>query len=100
MSQARIDLKSDLKTGGISMKHMIIGLALASGLALSACTPEQGALTGGALGLGVAAATGANLGTAILLTGVGALAGAVYVNSQNGWCYYKYKGRIYRDRCR
>jgi hypothetical protein len=82
------------------MKHTIIALALASGLALSACTPEQGALSGAAIGLGVAAATGANLGTAILLTGVGALAGAVYVSSQNGWCYYRYKGKMYRDRCR
>jgi hypothetical protein len=99
MSQVRIDMKSDHKPEAFPMKHTIIALALLSGLGLSACTQEQGALTGGAIGLGVAAATGANLGTAILLTGVGALAGAVYVNSQNGWCYYRYKGRVYRDRC-
>ena len=82
------------------MKQAIVALALASGLALSACTPEQGALSGAGIGLGIAAVTNANLGTAILLTGVGALVGATYVSYQNGWCYYNYKGRIYRDRCR
>lgn len=82
------------------MKKAIIAVALVAGLGLSACTTSQGALTGGAVGLGVAALTGANLGTAILLTGVGALAGAVYVDSQGGWCYYKYRGRVYKDRCR
>jgi hypothetical protein len=100
MSQVRIDVSSDQKPEAFSMKHTIIALAVASGLALSACTTEQGALSGAAIGLGVAAATNANLGTAILLTGVGALAGAVYGSSQNGWCYYRYKGRVYRDRCR
>lgn len=82
------------------MKKAIVAVALIAGLGLSACTTSQGALTGAGVGLGVAALTGANLGTAILLTGVGALAGAAYVDSQGGWCYYKYRGRVYKDRCR
>jgi hypothetical protein len=56
------------------MKKAILALAIASGLALSACTTEQGALTGAGIGLGVAAVTAPDLGTTILLTGVGALA--------------------------
>ena len=37
---------------------------------------------------------------AVIGAGVGALAGAVLVETaNNGWCTYRYNGKLYRDRC-
>ena len=48
----------------------------------------------------VGAATTNSLGGAIVGAGIGAIAGAILVESANGWCTYRYKGKLYRERCR
>ncbi len=81
------------------MKMWIITVAAVSGLALSGCTPGQGALVGGATGAAVVGLAGGSLGAAIVGAGIGAVAGAVLVKQTGGTCYYKYKGKYYKEPC-
>jgi outer membrane lipoprotein SlyB len=71
-----------------------------STLAVSACTTSQGAIVGGVTGAAVGGLATNSVGGAILGAGVGALAGAILVESTNGRCTYRYKGRLYHERCR
>ena len=80
-------------------KHLIV-LATLSGLALAGCTTTQGALVGGAAGAAIGGAATRSVGGALVGAGIGALAGAILVESSKGWCTYRYKGRLYRERCR
>jgi len=75
------------------MKSIIIALLLVLSLGFSACTQmtrtQQGALSGGAIGagagLGISALTGGSLGMGALLGGgLGAVAGGLYGNEQEG----------------
>jgi uncharacterized membrane protein len=82
------------------MKKLIIAAVAASSIGLAGCTSDQGIL-GGALAGGVigGAATNSVAGAAVG-AGIGALAGAVLVAHQHdGWCTYRYHGKLYRDRC-
>ena len=82
------------------MKNMLLVAATCSGLALAGCTTPQGAVVGGVAGAAVGGLATNSLGGAIVGAGVGALAGAILVESSKGWCTYRYRGRIYRERCR
>jgi hypothetical protein len=81
------------------MRSMLLALTVCS-VALSGCTTGQGALVGGATGAAIGGLATDSVGGAIVGAGVGALAGAVLVeSSKGGWCKYRYRGRIYRERC-
>jgi len=82
------------------MNKIIIAAALASSIGLAGCSTDQG-IFGGALAGGVigGAATNSVAGAAIG-AGIGALAGAILVSHEhNGWCTYRYHGKLYTDRC-
>ena len=58
-------------------------------------------MSGGVLGAAIGGLGTNSVGGAIVGGAVGALAGAVLVNHlNNGYCTYRYKGKLYRDRCR
>jgi len=75
------------------------GVLVAGSLAVSACTTGQGAVIGGATGAAVGGVATNSIGGALVGGAVGALAGAVLVDSTRGYCTYRYKGRLYRERC-
>ncbi|MEQ9690359.1 MAG: hypothetical protein RLO48_11570, partial [Bauldia litoralis] len=79
------------------MRKLAITIAAVSGLALTGCTTGQGALVGGATGAAVVGLAGGSLGAAIVGAGIGAAAGAILVQSTGNTCYYKYKGKYYKD---
>jgi hypothetical protein len=81
------------------MKKTISAICIASSLALAGCTTGQGALVGGATGAAVGGLATDSVGGAVVGGAVGALAGAVLVESTRGWCTYRYRGRLYRERC-
>jgi hypothetical protein len=84
-----------------AMKHLVLVVAACSTLAIGGCTTEQGAVVGGVTGAAVGGLATNSVGGAIIGAGVGALAGAILVESNNnGYCTYRYRGRLYRDRCR
>jgi uncharacterized membrane protein len=79
----------------------MFAVAAVSTLALTACTTSEGAVSGGVLGAAIGGFGTNSVAGAVIGAGVGALAGAVLVDHlNNGWCTYRYKGRLYRDRCR
>ena len=83
------------------MKKISIALAAISMLSLGACTTQEGAISGGVVGAAVGGVATNSVVGAVVGAGVGALAGAVLVDhANNGWCTYRYHGRLYRDRCR
>lgn len=83
------------------MKRISIAVAAISILGLAACTTQEGAIGGGVLGAAVGGVATHSVVGAVVGAGVGALAGAVLVgHANNGWCTYRYHGRLYRDRCR
>jgi hypothetical protein len=86
-------------TKGPNMRKLVIAAALAATVALGGCTTGQGALVGGATGAAVGGLTTGTAGGAIVGAGVGAIAGAILVESSRGWCTYRYRGKLYRDRC-
>jgi predicted small secreted protein len=76
------------------MRKTVMAVAAVSCLSLgiAGCTTTEGALGGVATN---------SVGGAIVGAGIGALAGAVLVKHYNdGWCSYRYHGKLYRDRCR
>jgi len=79
-------------------KHLII-LAAVCGIGVTGCTTGQGALVGGATGAAVGGLATDSVGGAVVGGAVGALAGAALVESSRGWCTYRYRGRLYRERC-
>ena len=82
------------------MKKLIIAATLASTVALAGCTSDQ-AIFGGAVGGAAIGGLATNsIPGAIIGAAVGGLAGAVFVKHINGSCVYRYKGRLYQDRCR
>jgi hypothetical protein len=82
------------------MSKLAIALAAASLLALGACTTPQGAASGALVGGAIGGVATQSVLGAVIGAGVGALAGAVLVESANdGWCTYRYNGKLYRDRC-
>lgn len=81
------------------MKSTVAAVALMGAVA-SGCTPGQGALVGGAAGAAAVGLAGGSLGAAIVGAGVGAFAGAVLVSRNGNMCYYKYKGKYYKEPCR
>jgi surface antigen len=81
-------------------RKMSIAMALCSALALTACTTGEGALVGGATGAAIGGLATDSVGGALVGAGVGALAGAVLIESSNNRCTYRYRGRIYHERCR
>jgi osmotically inducible lipoprotein OsmB len=80
------------------MRKTLIAAVAAVGL-LAGCTTQQGALVGGAAGAAVVGLAGGSLAQAIIGAGVGALAGAVLVQHTGNTCYYKYKGKYYKEPC-
>jgi hypothetical protein len=82
------------------MKELVVVAALCSTLAVTGCTTSQGAVVGGLTGAAVGGLATNSVGGLIVGAGVGALAGAILVQSTNGTCTYRYKGRLYRERCR
>jgi hypothetical protein len=81
------------------MRSTLVVLTLISGMALAGCTTPQGALVGGATGAAVGGLATDSVGGAVVGAGVGAFAGAALVESSRGWCTYRYRGRLYRERC-
>ncbi len=81
------------------MKNLILVAAAASSLALAGCTTEQGLLAGGLAGAAAGGAITHTVGGALVGAGIGALAGAVLVHHYNGYCSYKYHGKMFNDRC-
>ena len=83
------------------MRKTVMAAVAVSSLALVGCTTTEGALSGGVLGAAIGGFGTNSVGGAIVGGAVGALAGAVLVNHlNNGYCTYRYKGKLYRDRCR
>lgn len=81
------------------MKTTIIATTLAT-MMLVGCTTQEGALFGGATGAAVGGLATSSVGGAVVGGAIGALAGAVLVErSNNGWCTYRYQGRLHRERC-
>lgn len=82
------------------MRKILFAAVAASTLALAGCTSEQAVLGGAVTGAAVGGLATNSVAGAIVGAGVGGLAGAVLVRQQNdGWCTYRYHGRLYRDRC-
>lgn len=84
------------------MKQTIIAVAAVTGLSLgiAGCSTTEGAVSGGVIGAALGGLGTNSVGGAIIGAGIGALAGAVLVEHlNNGWCTYRYKGKLYRDRC-
>ena len=84
------------------MRKTVLAVAAVSCLSLgiAGCTTTEGALGGGAIGAAIGGVATHSVGGAIVGGGIGALAGAVLVNHHNnGWCTYRYHGKLYRDRC-
>jgi len=77
-------------------------IVLVAGLSLGGCATAEGegALFGAATGAAIGGIASNSVGGAVAGGAIGALAGAVLVRSQSGWCEYRYRGRIYRERCR
>ena len=82
------------------MKRLSIALAAISILGLTACTTQEGAISGGVVGAAVGGVATNSVVGAVVGAGVGALAGAVLVSHANGWCTYRHHGNLYRERCR
>jgi len=84
------------------MRKLVITVAAVSGLAVASagCTTGQGALVGGGIGAAAVGLAGGSLGAAIVGAGVGALAGAILVQQTGNTCYYKYKGKYYKEKCK
>ncbi|HMN85290.1 MAG TPA: hypothetical protein PKA74_04810 [Bauldia sp.] len=82
------------------MRKFVIAAVLTASVALTGCTTGQGALVGGATGAAVGGLTTGTAGGAIVGAGVGAIAGAILVEATGGWCTYRYRGKLYRERCR
>ncbi len=84
------------------MRKTILAVAAVSslGLAVAGCTTTEGAVGGGVIGAAIGGLGTNSVGGAIIGAGIGALAGAVLVDHlNNGWCTYRYKGTLYRDKC-
>lgn len=85
------------------MRKTVLAVATVSALSfgIAGCTTTEGALSGGVIGAALGGIATNSVGGAIVGGGIGALAGAVLVKHyNNGWCSYRYKGKLYRDRCR
>ncbi len=85
------------------MRKTILAVVAVSalGLGMAGCSTTEGALSGGAIGAALGGVATHSVGGAIVGGGIGALAGAVLVQQHNdGWCTYRYHGRLYRERCR
>ncbi len=79
---------------------MAVAAVTCLSLGIAGCSTTEGALTGGAIGAAIGGVATNSIGGAIVGGGIGALAGAVLVKHRNdGWCTYRYHGRLYRDRC-
>jgi uncharacterized membrane protein len=82
------------------MKKLILVAVAASSIGLAGCTSDQGIFGGALAGAVVGGAATNSVAGAAVGAGIGALAGAVLVNNQHdGWCTYRYHGKIYRDHC-
>jgi hypothetical protein len=83
------------------MRNTVLALAASGAIALSGCTTNQAILGGAAGGAAIGAVATHTVGGAIVGAGIGALAGAILVSHHNnGWCTYRYHGKVYTDRCR
>ncbi len=85
------------------MRKTILAVAAISslGLGVAGCTTTEGAVSGGVIGAAVGGLGTNSVAGAVIGAGIGALAGAVLVQHlDDGWCTYRYKGKLYRDRCR
>lgn len=83
----------------LSMRKTSMAVVMLASLGLGACTTGEGALVGGATGAAVGGLASNSVTGAVVGAGIGALAGAVLVESTRGTCTYRYRGRIYRERC-
>jgi hypothetical protein len=85
------------------MKKLAIAIAAAGTIALAGCANPQTAAvgTGAVAGAAIGGLATNSVAGAIIGAGVGALAGAVLVETHGGgWCTYRYNGQLYRERCR
>jgi len=83
------------------MNKTILALAVASSVALTGCTTNEAIFGGAVAGAAVGGVATRSIPGAIIGAGVGALAGAILVDRYpDGICTYRYKGRLYQDRCR
>ena len=82
------------------MKTAVLVITAGMALGVAGCTTQQGALVGGATGAVIGGVATNSFGGAIVGGAIGALAGAVLVQQTNGMCTYRYKGKLYRERCR
>ncbi len=85
------------------MRRTMMAMAAVSALSLgiAGCTTHRRRAERRRVGAALGGVATNSVGGAIIGAGIGALAGAVMVNHQNnGWCTYRYHGRLYRDRCR
>lgn len=82
------------------MNKLVIASVAAAAIALGGCTTQQGAIGGAVAGAAIGGFGTNSVAGAVVGAGIGALAGAVLVEAHNdGWCTYRYKGKLYRDRC-
>jgi outer membrane murein-binding lipoprotein Lpp len=83
------------------MKKLLIAAVAASSIGLAGCTSDQAIFGGAVAGAAIGGVATHSVGGAVLGAAVGGLAGAYLVkHNGNGWCTYKYKGKLYTDRCR
>ena len=84
------------------MRKTVLAVVAVSSLSLgvAACTTTEGAVSGGVIGAAIGGVASNSIGGVLIGAGIGALAGAVLVNHyNNGWCTYRYHGKLYRDHC-
>lgn len=81
------------------MKTAVVLVTAGLTLGAAGCTTQQGALVGGATGAVIGGVASNSIGGALIGGAVGALAGAILVQETNGVCTYRYKGKMYRERC-
>ena len=84
------------------MKNFAIAIAAAGTIALAGCANPQTAAvgTGAVAGAAIGGVATSSVAGAVVGAGIGALAGAILVETHNdGWCTYEYNGQLYRDRC-
>jgi hypothetical protein len=81
------------------MKKIILASAMAGSMALAGCTSDQAIFGGAVAGAAIGGVATNSVPGAIIGAGVGALAGAILVKNYGQYCTYRYKGRVYQDRC-
>lgn len=82
------------------MRKFALAMCAVGALAVSGCTTSEGAFGGALAGAAIGGVATNSIPGAVVGAGIGAVAGAILVGKHNdGWCTYRYNGKLYRDRC-